>query len=1155
MKLDSKALTFLLSISAFDNGVSGFGGYHSIHHHQGSSCSSMINCAGNRRTFVSPNARIIQNGLHQQQQQKQQSTSSSPLTKKSSTMTMLVNAGGIEELKEMAKEGDKLSKTVRKTPTLFKVSGLAAVPVSAILGAVMTPSRRIAAHAVGSAITGVAGYIGKSRLDAATEDAAKPAIAQLIVDQGLNDPQDLSERLTDLQNAFGVQDEDFEEMTVDVYKRYLTGMVKTPITQTSEVKDLQQLKQALSLSNLSIGEAHAMAAKDFYRHTCLFTPVEELDDPDHPDRMSIDKFLFLSERTFKNAGETTEAFKFEMSRVAKAFDLKLEAAMDRVADVAEPFYKRALESTREKLDADAVNSDMLQRARTSLGIDDATSNDMHLLTYSDEIKSLLGKTDSEDIDLATLKFGDNAETRLTKLKDVLQLEDREADYEIYAEATPLFQKTALASMNEAIAGTKSAEKAWEEISSRQRELLLKGDAMKDLLASMVMQAMGKPLEDTLTFAKVNNEAATYDKLLDALDAKEACISVLKSSGWEEFNAENFDATFFDPSSKSSACGFLSYTDRSRLYGIFLTRAVRKSESGTELTDEYYAKVKEVQGMLGISEADEMRQFRTNFGPELQKTLNMAMFEIMGDDYTPALVTNLQKSVEKVIHDYRLSEDLVAEFALPLYTRAVAIVSDDTPSGVPEAEKMEQLNSLCGLLKMKKDDTYAAHFDVFGGAYKSAILESMGSTGVIRPELRGPLDDLKSRLGVSEESTHKLFLEAVEERMKPMVDWIVLELERTMLTPAQLAQKRKQDFGEDYFKTGKGADGNLGLGAEANIMTDIMNLIDFYTENDIIEQKEIGKKIIQKKVQEGDEEKTVEEEVPEYETIYPITALENCSIETEIAELLYRQFVVGGFTSQGPQGQRYEASRATFGGILGLEEEKMKEITKDIGGTVYENYIGNSMRTKGALDQQDMMFLANIQGKLEISSETSEKMLLETQKKILSEDADVILEENTTPELIKAFREKCNSMGMELEADVGISKARLIRMFEEEVTPALVNGEITIENGDILSEIQESLGLSPEEAEKIFENLLDKRAKSALTRIKSELLRGREENAVDTIVRLVRYAQFVNGELDLEVDEATAWKIFNLYESMDFGEENKDDVAQKKELLSIALNLS
>jgi len=76
--------------------------------------------------------------------------------------------------------------------------------------------------------------------------------------------------------------------------------------------------------------------------------------------------------------------------------------------------------------------------------------------------------------------------------------------------------------------------------------------------------------------------------------------------------------------------------------------------------------------------------------------------------------------------------------------------------------------------------------------------------VIRPEFRGALDELRDRLGVSEESSKEIFLAAVEEKMIPKVEWVVSEFERTQLSQQQLSQRRKKDMGEDLFQTGKGA---------------------------------------------------------------------------------------------------------------------------------------------------------------------------------------------------------------------------------------------------------------------------------------------------------------------------------------------------------------
>jgi hypothetical protein len=146
------------------------------------------------------------------------------------------------------------------------------------------------------------------------------------------------------------------------------------------------------------------------------------------------------------------------------------------------------------------------------------------------------------------------------------------------------------------------------------------------------------------------------------------------------------------------------------------------------------------------------------------------------------------------------------------------------------------------------------------------------------------------------------------------------------------------------------------------------------------------------------------------------------------------------------------------------------------------------------------------------------------------------------------------MGMELEKDVGISKQRLVRMFEMEITPGVSKGEITVDNADLLTEVQESLGLTVEEAEKVFENIVDKRAKVAIGQIKGEILRGREDNCAENIKKIVSLAQFTNGDLGLEVEEATAYKIFNLYEAIDFSDEEKDDVEANIEVLKMALGL-
>lgn len=341
-----------------------------------------------------------------------------------STLRMLVEtSGGMEELQELLEQGPTYQKQVRKSPSLWKLAGYASIPISAALGFGLVPSRRFAAHTVGALVSGIAGAVGKSRLDALTETAAKPAIAQAIIDNGLEDPTATASQVQEVQNTFGIMDEDFAEMCTEIYAKYLLGMVKyNPQPRTSELKELESLKVVLHLDNLQVGQAHAAAAEEWYRTTCLFTPEEDLEDPEDPDRQAMDKLLFLSERAL--SGDTEQAFKFEMTRVAKAVKLTFNEAMERVASVGDPFYQRALKSTRSKLGTSQVSAGMLERARKTLGVSDASAFDMHIACFNEEVRELLGKNtvdgDSSEIEAAnppveaeSLRFKEGAMERVS----------------------------------------------------------------------------------------------------------------------------------------------------------------------------------------------------------------------------------------------------------------------------------------------------------------------------------------------------------------------------------------------------------------------------------------------------------------------------------------------------------------------------------------------------------------------------------------------------------------------------------------------------------------------------------------------------------------------------------------------------------------------
>ena len=64
----------------------------------------------------------------------------------------------------------------------------------------------------------------------------------------------------------------------------------------------------------------------------------------------------------------------------------------------------------------------------------------------------------------------------------------------------------------------------------------------------------------------------------------------------------------------------------------------------------------------------------------------------------------------------------------------------------------------------------------------------------------------------------------------MVTKLISEFERTVLTKDQYAQRTGKDQGEDLNVDGPGT--SLGIESGANMMLDIVNLVDFYEGNEL-----------------------------------------------------------------------------------------------------------------------------------------------------------------------------------------------------------------------------------------------------------------------------------------------------------------------------------
>jgi hypothetical protein len=254
----------------------------------------------------------------------------------------------------------------------------------------------------------------------------------------------------------------------------------------------------------------------------------------------------------------------------------------------------------------------------------------------------------------------------------------DVEYEITSAAMPLFRATALDAMKDAVEKTITPEEAWNIMDTRRKDLLIPEEKSDELVSTVVINALGAPLEEVKKFVDVANEGAAYEAMMDALVAKETVEKVLKSAGWED----DFYDTFCNPVRRQSVNGMFSPVERNKVYDIMVRRAIKSSEEG-KLTDELEEKMKIVKGIMAIDDVTAESQATKSFGPKLFNVMERAMKEIM-DDFTPALLETLTAEVEQVIDDYKISDRMIAQNGRSLYGQALAILKS----------KVRQINSCC-----------------------------------------------------------------------------------------------------------------------------------------------------------------------------------------------------------------------------------------------------------------------------------------------------------------------------------------------------------------------------------------------------------------------------------------------------------------------------
>lgn len=380
---------------------------------------------------------------------------------------------------------------------------------------------------------------------------------------------------------------------------------------------------------------------------------------------------------------------------------------------------------------------------------------------------------------------------------MLNVDENATQMVLASEVEPLLRARLDVTLRDLLHNNTTLDEAWERVNTHIQELLVPDFLFPLVLIPTSRARIQNILLNAAQVANRGDEAATHDCLVEAVERKNIVMAFLRNYSWA--TDEKLQEELFGGENAIHSC--LAKSVCSGMYKTFLSRIARCSIEN-KISDTTFELISNVSQMLGIPQEGAKAEIDRAFTPELAEICEIACHEIL-NDYTPVLATKLQKRIEQYLADSKVTESSLQKAGRMSYEKALAEASKRSPSGIPTSTMNEALDSLRKMYHLDEDLIHKLHKKTFGPVYKQCVLEAMGSTGIIQPEIKEALANLRTRLGVTDKITKDLYLEAMADRFKSLVSWINSEVERKSLNQKQLSRKRRKDQGQDVFVAGGG----------------------------------------------------------------------------------------------------------------------------------------------------------------------------------------------------------------------------------------------------------------------------------------------------------------------------------------------------------------
>ena len=612
---------------------------------------------------------------------------------------------------------------------------------------------------------------------------------------------------------------------------------------------------------------------------------------------------------------------------------------------------------------------------------------------------------------------------------------------------------------------------------RKADLCISSSAAERVLVSTLKERLSEPFGQAIDFMRLGNKRGALGAMRSMLDAQDAITLLLDSCKQKEILNVESSLLF---AREALNLRILSPEIAQKLFNLLLTDAIESADEGA------LSSISDVQIMMDLDDTT----VESTYFEVCSPTIRARLVSLLAPDIEikEKMSSAVKESLKSFVASLHIPDVVYSTIATEVYSNKLS--TSTSGNQIMSANERDELDELARFLDLDENKLSELHLIACAGAYKQSVSEAMGATGVINPEYKIGLEKLGQRLRLRVEDQKKLYVDAIYERFVPMIENIVGEFERAILSKDQYSAKTGKDQGEDLFvQTGGSA---LGLEAGANLLIEVTNLIDFCDGNNLWT--------------------SMENKAGTFTYLISADGIK----ETNVLEDVYRQFIVSSFQGRSPgSDNRYSLAQTHLSGILGIQEKRRTEIQNDIGKVVIGNYVGSLLRSKGTVEPTDFQNLVNIQQMVEMDEELALQHISDLKvKHAKGLVAQAIREPKLDRTNLEALKAGLDKLDLDIVDDIGVEMHHRVECFIAEVITTIEDGDATASNKGAIEEIQEWWQVPNEEATASFSKAMQDICSTAANQAAIELKSKNELKVIEELEKVARFSQFIAIEIQL-----------------------------------------